>query len=191
MSEPDNDSDGIPDSHDVCPATDYTAGPDGISDTGDEPLNSLQVPIQTKEDFDGVSDEDGCHDSPTDDYDNDGLTDDTEYPIYGTDPVIADTDGDGTLDGPDNCKLLANPTQSDVDGDGIGDACDPDSDNDSISDNQDSCLGTASGAPVDTAGCSASRWTATATASATPAPPARSAPALTTARRLPTRTSST
>ena len=152
--EPDNDSDGIPDSHDVCPATDFTAGPDGISDTGDEPLNALLVPIQTKEDFDGISDEDGCHDSPTDDYDNDGLTDDTEYPIYGTNPVIPDTDGDGVLDGPDNCKLTANPDQADVDGDGLGDACDPDNDNDGVSGGQDLCPTTAVPAAVDANGCS-------------------------------------
>jgi len=153
--EPDNDSDGNPDYNDRCPGTDFTAGPDGISDTGDEPLNALMVPIQTREDYDGVSDEDGCHDSPTDDYDMDGLTDEIEWITYGTDPVIPDTDGDGILDGPDNCKLLANPGQADADGDGLGDACDPDSDNDGVSDNQDTCLGTVSGATVDTNGCSA------------------------------------
>ncbi len=153
--EPDNDNDGNPDFNDRCPATDYTAGPDGIADTGDEPLNALMVPIQTKEDYDGIADEDGCHDSPTDDYDMDGLTDEVEWIQYGTNPVIPDTDGDGILDGPDNCKLTPNPTQADTDGDGLGDACDPDSDNDGVSDNQDACLGTVSGATVDPAGCSA------------------------------------
>jgi hypothetical protein len=153
--EPDNDSDGIPDTHDVCPATDFTAGPDGVSDTGDEPLNALLVPIQTKEDYDGIADEDGCHDSPTDDYDMDGITDDVEWITYGTDPVNPDTDGDGVLDGPDNCKLTANPGQADTDGDGLGDACDPDSDNDGVTDNQDACLGTVSGVTVDPNGCSA------------------------------------
>lgn len=152
--EPDNDSDGIPDTHDVCPGTDYTAGPDGISDTGDEPLNALLVPIQTKEDYDGIADEDGCHDSPTDDYDMDGIPDDVEWLLYGTNPVIPDTDGDGILDGPDNCKLTPNPDQADTDGDGLGDACDPDSDGDAVSDNQDTCLGTVPGSTVDGNGCS-------------------------------------
>jgi hypothetical protein len=155
--EPDNDSDGIPDSHDVCPGTDFTAGPDGISDTGDEPRNSLNVPIQTKEDYDGVSDEDGCHDSPTDDYDNDGIVDDVEWPTYQTDPTDPDTDDDTVLDGPDNCKHVANANQADADGDGLGNACDPDSDNDRVDDNGDQCPNTAAGAAVDANGCSAAQ----------------------------------
>lgn len=155
--EPDNDSDGIPDSHDVCPGTDFTAGPDGISDTGDEPLNGLMVPIQTKEDFDGISDEDGCHDSPTDDYDLDGIPDDIEWVTYGTDPVNPDTDGDGVLDGPDNCKLVPNPDQADSDGDGLGDACDPDTDNDGVSPPADLCDATPPGQPVDANGCSSAQ----------------------------------
>ncbi len=152
--EPDNDNDGKPDPIDQCPATDFTAGPDGIADTGDEPLNSLLVPIQTKEDYDGISDEDGCHDSPTDDYDHDGLADDTENPVWGSNPVDPDTDDDGVLDGPDNCKLVANPDQADTDGDGIGNACDPDTDNDGVSSGQDLCPTTTQGASVDTHGCS-------------------------------------
>ena len=152
--EPDNDSDGIPDSHDVCPGSDFTAGPDGVSDTGDEPLNGLLVPIQTKEDFDGIADEDGCHDSPTDDYDEDGIPDDVEFLTFGTDPVNPDTDGDGVLDGPDNCKLTYNPSQLDTDNDGMGDACDPDTDGDGVGDLTDLCPGTASGATVDASGCS-------------------------------------
>jgi hypothetical protein len=152
--EADNDSDGIPDSHDVCPGTDFTAGPDGISDTGDEPLNGLLVPIQTKEDYDGIADEDGCHDSPTDDYDEDGIPDDIEFTTYGTDPVNPDSDGDGILDGPDNCKLTYNPSQVDSDGDGMGDACDPDNDADGVDNQIDLCPGTAAGDPVDADGCS-------------------------------------
>jgi hypothetical protein len=151
--EPDNDNDGKPDPIDQCPATNFTSGPDGIADTGDEPLNSLMVPIQTREDYDGISDEDGCHDSPTDDYDLDGLTDDTEFPVYGTNPVIPDTDGDGVLDGPDNCKLAANTGQDDADSDGLGDVCDPDTDNDSISGEQDLCPSTPAAAAIDASGC--------------------------------------
>jgi hypothetical protein len=155
--EADNDSDGIPDSHDVCPATDFTAGPDGISDTGDEPLNGLLVPIQTKEDFDGVADEDGCHDSPDDDYDEDGIPDDVEWITYGTNPVIPDTDGDGILDGPDNCKLTYNPSQANADGDSLGDACDPDNDSDGVDNQLDLCQDTPSGEPVDAVGCAVSQ----------------------------------
>lgn len=97
--DPDNDEDGFPDVADDCPGTDYTAGPDGVADTGDEPLDALGVPIQTKEDYDGVLDGDGCHDSPEDDYDGDGLADNAEAFIFFTDPSDPDTDGDGCSDG--------------------------------------------------------------------------------------------
>jgi hypothetical protein len=150
----DNDGDGNPDGNDRCPATDFTAGPDRVADTGDEPLNSLLVPIQTREDYDGISDEDGCHDSPTDDYDLDGIIDDIEFATYGTDPVNPDTDGDGTFDGPDNCKLTANADQANFDGDNLGDACDADADNDSVSGAADRCAQTPLSQTVDSAGCS-------------------------------------
>jgi hypothetical protein len=76
--EADNDDDGHPDASDDCPGTDYTSGPDGVADTGDEPLNVHGVPIQTREDYDGIIDGDGCHDSPGDDYDSDGCADERE-----------------------------------------------------------------------------------------------------------------
>lgn len=41
-----------------------------------------------------------------------------------------DTDGDGVNDDTDNCDFVTNPLQGDVDGDYMGDACDPDADND-------------------------------------------------------------
>jgi hypothetical protein len=109
--EPDNDYDTFPDHTDDCPATDATVGPDGIADTGDEPILYL-TPYQSREDFDGVIDTDGCHDSPDDDYDGDGLGDEFEVFTLATDPVNPDTDGDSHIDGADNCPAWPNPAQA-------------------------------------------------------------------------------
>jgi hypothetical protein len=133
--DPDNDGDGFPDSTDQCPATDWTVGPDGIADSGDEPLDELGVPIKTKEDYDGIIDWDGCHDSPSDDWDGDGMSDEVEVLQAGTDPTDMDTDNDGLCDGhkPPVCgsEDLNNngvvdpgetdPNNPDTDGDGLSD----------------------------------------------------------------------
>ncbi len=52
----------------------------------------------------------------------------------GDPPPPTDTDGDGVPDTSDNCPFVANANQADNDLDSLGDACDPDDDNDGLSD---------------------------------------------------------
>ncbi len=56
-----------------------------------------------------------------DDSDNDGLPDDIERSIVGSDPHVADTDGDGIIDGIEVITYRTDPTRADSDGDGISD----------------------------------------------------------------------
>ena len=64
-------------------------------------------------DCDGVVDEDI-------DTDGDGLTDDAENTVYGTDPTNADTDSDGVSDG-DEIDMTIDPRDADSDDDGLSD----------------------------------------------------------------------
>lgn len=52
-----------------------------------------------------------------------------------------DTDGDTIIDALDNCPFAPNTDQSDVDGDLLGDVCDPDADNDGLSNTDEAIWG--------------------------------------------------
>ena len=81
------------------------------------------------------------------DTDGDGLTDQDEVNIYGSNPFIVDTDGDGLLDGDEVNTYGTDPIISDTDGDGISDPdeinihgtnpINPDTDGDSLSDSDE------------------------------------------------------
>jgi len=81
------------------------------------------------------------------DTDGDGISDDDETSIYGTDPNDADSDDDGLNDG-DELGAGTDPLNSDSDGDGILDGSDPDpntfndADGDGLGDGMEVLLGT-------------------------------------------------
>lgn len=75
------------------------------------------------------------------DSDGDGVRDGSDF-FPSIVAEYADQDEDGVGDNTDNCRMTANDDQADVDGDGKGDVCDPDSDNDGLSDVAENELGT-------------------------------------------------
>lgn len=74
-----------------------------------------------------------------DDFDDDGIEDDSDNCPRIRNRDQSNSDGDAWGDACDNCQQLQNEYQSDIDGDNIGDACDDDLDNDSIINFNDNC----------------------------------------------------
>ncbi len=85
----------------------------------------------------------------TDDYDHDGLPNETDNCPLSVNPGQEDADQDDAGDVCDNCPVLGNPDQFDHDQDGLGDACDncpmapnadqADTDGDGFADACDNC----------------------------------------------------
>jgi CSLREA domain-containing protein len=137
----DDDNDSVLDGPDACElgTTGWTSGPgtdfdsDGCQDSGED----------TDDDNDSVPDttETGCPGGgfPTDtDSDDDTVLDAPDaFPCDNTETT--DSDGDAVGDNADNCDAIANPGQQNNDGDPLGDACDPDDDNDGVPDASDGC----------------------------------------------------
>ncbi|KAF2368679.1 Thrombospondin/cartilage oligomeric matrix protein coiled-coil domain [Trinorchestia longiramus] len=125
---PDIDLDGWPD---------YALGPSCLS-TRCRKDNCPVTPNSGQEDSDGDNIGNACDD----DADNDGIPNSPDNCPLVANPEQEDTDPEGADrqgDACDNCPTVPNLAQEDNDGDGIGDACDPDNDNDGIIDREDNC----------------------------------------------------
>ena len=75
----------------------------------------------------------------SDDYDDDGIEDNSDNCMRVPNSDQIDRDGDGRGDYCDNCLDIWNELQTDTDGDGHGDLCDEDIDNDNIDNDDDEC----------------------------------------------------
>jgi uncharacterized repeat protein (TIGR01451 family) len=124
-SQPDADTDGVPDAADNCPTV---ANPDQADGDGDEigdACDTCPFDALNDQDADGIcGDVDNCPIISNADQlnaDGDSLGDPCDACPF--DPAN-DSDSDAVCGDLDNCPTIANPDQADGDGDGVGDACD-------------------------------------------------------------------
>jgi outer membrane protein OmpA-like peptidoglycan-associated protein len=130
--DPDSDNDGILDGTELGVVT---PGADTDIDAGhfvpDADPTTTTSAVDADSDDGSVSDgvEDANHNGRVDDGERDPNDPSDDVP-----GLAPDADSDGVLDDVDNCPDLANPDQANSDDDALGDACDPDDDNDGFVD---------------------------------------------------------
>ncbi len=155
----DSDGDGLHDGEEFALGTDPND-----PDTDDDLLGDAEEVAAGTNPFDSDSDDGGVMDGPEVeegrdpldviddfDFDSDGLTDEQETDVYGTDPRDPDTDGDDLSDYEEIFVTGTDPLNPDSDGDGIldgedvaggGDPLSEDSDGDGLTDAEERELGT-------------------------------------------------
>lgn len=117
-------SDGS-DNNDTDNKDDTPKSDSNTTSTDDNSTNDDNTTTIIDSDNDGISDEDERNlygtDPNSNDTDGDGLSDNDEIHVYGSDPLSSDSDGDGLEDGAEITVHDTNLSNPDTDGDGVSD----------------------------------------------------------------------